>query len=162
MRLSRDGIGGLVTLAGSLVLFAMTLDLKDNPLVPIGPGFYPRIVLGISAVLGLALFVSDFLEQRKRGPQAAAPARPGPPLNYWLVAMTFAVFGLYVLALPYVGFRISTIAYVAATNALLAPPKTVKDWIGIAVLAVATALLSHLLFEQYLSVLLPRGRWTSF
>ncbi len=160
MRLSRDGIGGLVTLAGSLVLFWMTIGLKDNPLVPIGPGFYPRIVLGISAVLGFALFVSDYLEQKNRPAKAATAAPSGPPLNYVLVAMTFAVFGLYVIALPYVGFRIATIAYVAVTNALLAPPKSMKAWVGMAVLAVATALLSHLLFEQYLSVLLPRGRWT--
>ena len=88
MRLSRDGIGGLVTLAGSLVLFAMTLGLKDNPLVPIGPGFYPRIVLGLSAVLGFALFLTDFLEQRKRAPQARkAAASAGPRLNYALVAI---------------------------------------------------------------------------
>lgn len=162
LRLSRDGIGGLVTLAGSVVLFAMTLDLKDNPLVPIGPGFYPRIVLGLSAVLGFALFLTDFLEQRKRGPQAARlAAAPGPRLNYALVAMTFAVFGLYVVALPYAGFRIATFAYVAATNALLAPPRGTKDWVRVMVLALATALLTHLLFERYLSVLLPRGRWTS-
>ena len=162
LRLSRDGVGGLVTLAGSLVLFAMTLDLKDNPLVPIGPGFYPRIVLGLSAALGFALFLTDFLEQRKRGPQVAKPAAaPGPRLNYALVAMTFAVFGLYVVALPYAGFRIATFAYVAATNALLAPPKGTQDWVRVVVLALATALLTHLLFERYLSVLLPRGRWTS-
>ena len=158
-RLSRDGVGGLVTLAGSLVLFAMTLGLQESPLVPIGPGFYPRIVLGISAVLGFALFLTDFLEQRKRDPHVA-PAAAGPRLNYFLVAMTFAVFGLYVVALPYAGFRISTFLYVAATNALLAPPKGAKDWVRVIVLALATALLTHLLFERYLSVLLPRGRWT--
>ena len=140
-RLSRDGVGGLVTLAGSLALFAMTLGLKENPLVPIGPGFYPRIVLGISAVLGLALFVSDVLAQRKRPPQAA-PATAGPRLNYALVAMTFAVFGLYVVSLPYIGFRVSSFLYVAATNALLAPPKSARDWVRVVVLALATALLS--------------------
>ena len=158
IRLSRDGFGGLVTLAGSLVLFALTLDLKDNPLVPIGPGFYPRIVLGISAVLGLALFVSDFLDQRKR--TQAPPPTKGPALNYTLVAINFAIFGLYVIALPYAGFRIATFAYVAAANALLSPPKTAGHWVRVVVLALATAFLTHLLFESYLSVLLPRGRWT--
>jgi len=163
IRLTRDVIGGFATFAGSLVLFAMTLDLKDSPLVPIGPGFYPRIVLGMSAVLGLALFVSDILEQRRNAPVTPAQsATAAPRLNYMLVALTFAVFGLYVTALPYAGFRLATFAYVAATNALLAPPKNAKDWAKVVVLAAATALLSHLLFERYLSVLLPRGRWTGF
>jgi len=51
LKLSRDGWAGLVILAASLVLFALTLDLKANALVPIGPGFYPRLVIGLTAAL---------------------------------------------------------------------------------------------------------------
>jgi putative tricarboxylic transport membrane protein len=165
MRLSRDGLGGLVVFAGSLVLIGMTLGLKDSPLVPVGPGFYPRIVLTICAVLGFAMFVNDWLDQRKAAP-AAPPvstlAGEGPGLNYKLVAIMFAVFAAYVFALPYVGFRIATFAYVAATNAMLSPPTKPVHWVRVLVLALATAFLTHLLFERYLSVLLPRGRWTAF
>ncbi len=164
MKLSRDGIGGLVVFAGSLVLIGMTLGLKDSPLVPIGPGFYPRIVLGICAVLGFAMFVNDWLDQRKAGPGSAplAPRREGPPLNYQLVAIMFAVFVAYAVALPFLGFRIATFAYVAATNALLSPPTGPTHWVRVVILALATAFLTHQLFENYLSVLLPRGRWTGF
>ena len=51
MKLSRDGWGGLAVLAASLFLFALTLGLKDNPLVPIGPGYYPRIVKASAELL---------------------------------------------------------------------------------------------------------------
>ena len=85
--LSRDGWGGLVVLATSLLLFWATLGLKENPLVPIGPGFYPRIVLGATAVLSLWLVIADVFA-RKTEPAAREP------LNYGLVAMMFAVFGL--------------------------------------------------------------------
>ena len=51
-------------LAASLFLFGLTLSLKDNPLVPIGPGFYPRIVLVATAALALALLVTDLLRKR--------------------------------------------------------------------------------------------------
>jgi putative tricarboxylic transport membrane protein len=44
LKLSKDGWAGLAVLAASLFLFALTVGLQDNPLVPIGPGFYPRIV----------------------------------------------------------------------------------------------------------------------
>jgi putative tricarboxylic transport membrane protein len=159
---SRDGIAGLAVLAASLVLFGLTLDLKDSPLVPVGPGFYPRIVLAITAVLALGLLVSDLLARRKRRPMPAPAAAPGPRLNYLLVAISFGVFALYCVALPALGFRIATFAYVVASNALLAPPRGWKGWAGTVILGLATAFVTWLVFERYLSVLLPRGRWTQF
>ena len=142
-------------LAASLLLFWATLGLKDNPLVPIGPGFYPRVVLGLTAVLSLWLLVADVYAKKP-------PPAPRERLNYGLVALTFAVFGLYVGALPYLGFRITTGLYVAATSALLAPPRSAKSWAGVLILAVLTSFLTHLVFERYLLVLLPRGRLTGF
>lgn len=156
MRLSRDGWGGLAVLAASLVLFWLTLDLKDSPLVPIGPGFYPRIVLGLTAALALWQLVADL---RAR---PAPPADPKPKLNYGAVVVHFALFGLYVGALPWIGFRISTFLYVAAANALMDPPRGARGWLRVAVLAFLTAFLTWLIFERELSVLMPRGRWTGF
>ena len=155
MKLSRDGWGGLAVLAASLLLFWGTLGLKDNPLVPIGPGFYPRIVLGLTAVLSLWLLIADVVAKKP-------PAAPRERLNYGLVALMFAVFGLYVGSLPYLGFRIATGLYVAATSALLAPPRSAKSWAGVLLLAVLTSFLTHLIFEHYLLVLLPRGKLTGF
>ena len=154
MKLSKDGWGGLAVLAASLFLFALTLGLKDNPLVPIGPGYYPRIVLAITAAFALALVVSDFLSEKS--------ARVREPLNYLLVVEMFALFGLYVGALPYLGFRISTFVYVAASNALLDSPKSAKGWGRVLLVAAITTLVVYYVFERYLTVLMPRGRWTSF
>ena len=95
--MSRDGIAGLAVFAASLVLFALTLDLKDSPLVPVGPGFYPRIVLALTAVLSFGLVVADLLARRERGP---APVAAESKFNYSLVAISFGVFALYALALP--------------------------------------------------------------
>lgn len=153
--MSRDGFAGLAVLAASLVLFALTLDLKTNPMVPVGPGFYPRIVLGLTALLSLGLVVSDALS-RKRNPEE----QPSQKLNYPLVAISFGVFALYCVALPNLGFRVSTFAYVVASNLLLAPPRSAKGWAGAVVLGLTTSFVTWLVFERYLSVLLPRGRWT--
>ena len=155
MKLSRDGWAGLAVLAASLFLFALTLGLKDNPLVPIGPGYYPRLVLGVTAVLALGVVVSDFF--------AGDRAAPRPEqLNYGLVAALFAVFGLYCGALPYLGFRVATLLYVAATNALLDPPKGARGWMRVGAVALITTAAAYVVFERYLTVLLPRGRWTEF
>jgi multisubunit Na+/H+ antiporter MnhB subunit len=154
LKLSRDGWTGLAVLAASLVLFALTLDLKPNPLVPIGPGFYPRIVLGITAVLAAVLLAFDFLGERQ--------ARRTAAINYGLVLAVFAIFGLYVGALPFVGFRLSTFLFVAALQTALDFPRNKKDWIVVAVTALVTTLVTYIVFEHYLHVLLPRGRWTDF
>lgn len=154
MKLSRVGWAGLAALVASLVLFALTLGLKSNPLVPIGPGFYPRIVLGLSAALAALLVVFDLAA--KREPKEASGA------NYLLVLLVFVVFGIYVGLMPGLGFRISTFLFVAALQSLLEPPRGVKGWSVVLATALITALATHILFERYLSVLLPRGRWTDF
>ena len=155
--MSRDGIAGLAVLAASLVLFALTLDLKGSPMVPVGPGFYPRIVLALTALLSLGLVVSDVLS-RKEKPKDKTKQK----LNYPLVAISFGVFALYAAALPWLGFRVATFLFVGGTNALLDPPRGAKGWDRAVALALATAVLTWLVFERWLSVLLPRGRWTDF
>jgi len=154
LKLGRDGWAGLAVLFASLVLFWLTLGLKDSPLVPIGPGFYPRIVLGVTALLSAWLVISAVVSPVR--------ARPGPTLRYGMVGAMFAVFGLYVGALPYLGFRIATVLYVAAANALLDPPRGARGWARIALVALLTAAATYLIFERYLLVLLPRGSWTGF
>jgi hypothetical protein len=157
--IGRDGWAGLVVLAFCAVLWGLTLGIRGSPLVPIGPEFYPRIVIGFTALLAALLVIADLMEHRAgRAPPLAAPAR----LNYPLVAATFAAFGAYVLALPWLGFRAATFLYVLAAAALLARPRDAKGWAKIAVLAAVTALATYLVFERYLLVLLPRGNWTGF
>jgi putative tricarboxylic transport membrane protein len=134
--IGRDGVTGLVACAASLVLFWLTLGLEKNPLVPIGPGFYPRLVLGITAALGLALLVADLLRQRLR-PREARAAQ-AERLNYALVALTFAAFGV------------------------LEPPRRPGLWLRGGALALATTIVTYYVFEDYLAVLLPRGSWTGF
>ncbi|HSD44365.1 MAG TPA: tripartite tricarboxylate transporter TctB family protein [Burkholderiales bacterium] len=158
--IGRDGWAGLVLLGMCAVLYALTLELKGNPLVPIGPAFYPRIVLAISAVLAALLVVADVLAQRALRP--GARGREGPRPNYRLVTLTFAVFGVYVVALPYLGFRVATVLFVAALAVLLEPPRNAKAWAKVLLLAFVATAATYLVFEHYLTVLLPRGKWTGW
>jgi hypothetical protein len=153
MTLGRDGIAGLVCLAGSLVLLWASRALPQPALVPIGPGFYPRILFGITAVLSAALLVTDLI---RRDRQAA------PPANYRLVLLTFAIFTAYVFSLPHLGYRVATLLFVAVLQATLDPPRTVRAWILLAALAFGAMLVTYYVFEYYLHVLLPRGRLTGF
>ena len=160
--MGRDAITGLVVLAASLALFWATLGLERHPMVPVGPGFYPRIVLGVTAAMGLALLVAGMRARRKAPAAAAAKPDAGPGPNLGLVAAAFAVFAAYVLALPWVGFRIATFAFLLALPVLLEPPRTAARWAIVAATAVVATTAAYFVFERYLHVLLPRGRWTDF
>jgi hypothetical protein len=158
--IGRDGISGLLVLAGCVALYVLTYRIEGNPLVAIGPAFYPRLVFVVTGVLAALLVISDALDRRKRKAGAARAAGPWP--NYGLVIATFAVFVGYVVLMPYIGFRISTFLFVLIMRVLLDWPEKTKAWIGALALAAGTTLVTWFVFEQYLAVLLPRGRWTDF
>ncbi|HEX5477178.1 MAG TPA: tripartite tricarboxylate transporter TctB family protein [Burkholderiales bacterium] len=151
----KDGVAGLAVAVASLGLFWRTFGLEKSSLVPVGPAFYPRIVLAITALLGIALLVSDLLRKERPAP-AAGGARP----NYRLVALSFGVFAVYVAALPLAGFRIATFAFAAVLNLVLQPPRSAAHWGRALVFGAITALACYYAFEHYLQVLLPRGSWT--
>lgn len=162
MRLGRDGIAGLIGLAISLILLPQAFGLPRLPIVPIGPGFYPALVLVFMAIMCALLVVQDALAQRRQPAGRQAAAQEGPPRVYGLVAGAFVVVGAYIALLPLLGFRIATVLFVAAFQLTLERPTTPRQWLLLAALAVGTSALTYLAFERYLSVLLPRGAWTGW
>ena|SRR5689334_13723690 len=156
VRLTGDAIVGLVSLGVSLWLFVVAGDLPSSALVPIGPGFYPRLVLGLTALASLALVGTSLLAGARAG---TAPAvRP----NYSLVVTAFVLFGIYIVALPLIGFRIATFIFVALMQAAIDAPRSRRSIIVMGIIAFATSLVTYVVFEHYLQVLLPRGTWTDF
>lgn len=159
MTLSRDGVAGLVCLAISLAMLALTWGLPPAVMVPIGPAFYPRVVVIVMAFLSALLVWLDISAARTRAAEPPAAASSPPP-NYRLVLATFIEFGLYIALLPLIGFRLSTFLFVVVLQATLEWPESGKRWALVFLIGVATSLASHFIFEDYLSVLLPRGTWT--
>ena len=161
MRLGRDGIAGLICLAVSLLLLPLSFGLPKLPIVPIGPGFYPIIVLVFMALTSVILLAQDVLAQR-RAESAGGEETTQPKRAYGLVAAAFAVMAAYVALLPLLGYRIATALFVAAFQLTLERPATLRQWAVLAAIAIGTSAITYLLFDQYLSVLLPRGRWTGW
>jgi hypothetical protein len=158
MALGRDGIAGLICLAVSLAMLALTWRFPPAVMVPVGPAVYPRLVVGTMALLSVILIGLDIMASRR---QAAAPAgAPAPAANYGLVLATFVEFGLYIVLLPLIGFRLSTFLFVLALQVTLEWPASNVRWALVVLIAVAASLICFFIFEDYLSVLLPRGSWT--
>ena len=157
--MGRDAITGLVIFATSLFLFWATLGLQRHPLVPVGPEFYPQLVLGVTGFLALLLVLSDVIAHRRPSAAMAPTARA----NYKLVVIAFAIFAIYVIALPYLGFRLATFVFLMAMPLALEPALTARRrWIVVFVVALVATVVIYLAFESYLQVLLPRGRRTGF
>jgi hypothetical protein len=161
MRLGRDGIAGLIGLAISLFLLPYAFGLPRLPIVPIGPGFYPALVLTFLAMTCALLVAQDVIAQR-RASVAGTAAADEPKRAYGLVAAAFVVTAAYIALLPLLGFRISTVLFVAVFQLVLERPTTLRQWALLLAVAVGTSALTYVAFDKYLSVLLPRGRWTGW
>jgi hypothetical protein len=117
------------------------------------------------AVLSALLVVLDMVGTRRRqvaaGPaHADGAAAPAVSANYRLVVLTFLEFGIYIALLPPLGFRIATVVFVLALQVTLELPRGLARWLLAVAVAVATSLVCYYVFEDYLSVLLPRGTWS--
>ena len=75
MRFGRDGIAGLIGLAVSLLLLPPALSLPKLPIVPVGPGFYPTIVLVFMALTSALLLLQDMRAQRQPAARGWVAAR---------------------------------------------------------------------------------------
>jgi putative tricarboxylic transport membrane protein len=162
MKLGRDGVVGLIGLAVSLLLLPQAFGLPSLPIVPIGPGFYPTLVLVFMAITSAILLLQDIVAQRRAGPAAVDVGDPAPKRAYDLVAAAFALSAAYVAVLPLAGFRLATGAFVAAFQLLLERPATPRQWAVLVAIAVGTSVVTYIIFERYLLVLLPRGAWTGW
>jgi len=68
----------------------------------------------------------------------------------------------YIALLPLIGFRIGTVLFLAVFQLVLDRPRSLRQWALLAALAVGTSAVTYVVFEKYLSVLLPRGTWTGW
>ncbi len=161
--ITRDGIAGLICLVLSIGMLVLTRGLPQSSFVPVGPDFYPRIVLVIMAVLSVMLIASDLWRQRTHGPKADTGEEPAAEKrNYPLVGLTFAVFAGYVVLLPLVGYRLATFLFMVALQAVIDPPRGARRWVVVMISAIASSAVTYVIFDHYLSVLLPRGHWTGW
>ncbi len=152
--MGRDSAVALGLLLFSGVLYWQAGGIPTPPFVPIGPAFYPRIILVVLAALAVWLILED-LAGRKRQP--ARPSGPAaPPLNYHRVVVCFVVFGGYVAGLSLLGYFLATFLFVLGLGWVMGP-RQVGELPKLAGIALGTTLATYLVFEKYLHVFLPRG-----
>lgn len=153
--MGRDGYIALGVLALCGALWRQLATVAENPLVPIGPTFYPRLLLAVTGILGLCLLAADLLSRRR-----AAPPGPGarPPAAWRPALLTFGAAILYAFLLPPLGYLPATTLFVTGLAWALGRIEA-RRLPGALLLGVLTALTTWVIFERYLHVFLPRSAW---
>jgi putative tricarboxylic transport membrane protein len=151
LRRAAAPLGGLVA-AVILLVHAQGLDgaAREGQL---GPGFWPRLVLG---GLGLAC-LAHLVTARRRGGEPLAPA-PAPdaepgPIDWRRLAAGILLVVAYVIGATWLGFAIATAAFIAAFMRL----GGARSAAGIAATALlGTAALLYV-FVRVVYLPLPKG-----
>lgn len=159
MALNRDTIVAIVLLLVCGGLAVASLDIREPDYGQLSPAAWPRVIIGVMAFLCL-IYLAQSLRQ---GPDARDPEAPkdfGEFLGYWRnVLWCFALFGAYLLAIPYVGILIGGVAFVFA---LLSALGGLRHSLLHAAIAIVTVGGMWAVFTLALKVVLPRGEWTGF
>lgn len=167
----RSCLPHFVMLLVAVALYAAASQIEGPPPSArrIGPDFWPKVVIGFMALLCVYEIVkrlvvgSDFaargliqgLQDNPAEPAAGdtAPAEAEPPLRLGMLLGGAASIGGYVLAVSWLGFFVSTLAFLAAFS-----------WIGgfrrpVWVLGISAggALLMLVLFMRVAYISLPLG-----
>lgn len=156
-RWKRDIIYGIVFLVFCIInfIYAGTIEQSAIEATLAKPDVYLRLWIIILGFLSVLLIVNAW---RKRDEEVL------PAIFQKITIFTMVCFAVYLLVLPYLGFRISTILFLGALFVFYGwnegNKKTGKEllrqiviWL---ILAVIIALLTELLFRNVLYVRLPR------
>lgn len=152
-RLNRDAITALLLLVLCGVLFWTTFDIREVPFSEMGSDVWPRFVLILLVILSVIyLFRSVTLPQ---------PETPSFSLVRWFktyqnALICFAMFLVFLLALPYLGMLVAGILFVFITQSIIGgfSPRQLLFHGIVAVLAVGGM---WSVFTFALRVVLPAG-----
>jgi putative tricarboxylic transport membrane protein len=150
----RDFSIGVGLLAFCALLYWQAGLVSAPPFVPIGPAFYPRVILILLACLALWMIAEDLLRGRKPLRKALKTAGPAP--NYRKVFLGFIVFLGYVAGLGLIGYPAATFLFVLGLSWSIGP-RNIQELPKLVMIAIVTTAATYLIFERYLYVFLPRG-----
>lgn len=162
MALNRDTVVAafLLLICGGLAW--ASLDIREPDYGVLSPATWPRFIVGVMAVLSLIYLVQS-LRQAPVEPDAGAPDPDTPKtvagfFGYWRnVIWCFILFGIYLVAIPYVGILVGGVAFVFA---LLTALGGFRPWLLHICIAVVSVGGMWATFTFALRVILPRGEWT--
>ena len=149
MRVSPSVLVALVTLGLTLGLGLHTFADAYNVSAATagrGPVFYPRILLGVMAVLCLVIIVEEL-----RAPPAGTPTKA----HLGAIAAAILLTGGYVFAIPQIGFLLATVPFTFVLPLVFG----VRRLWWLAAFSVGFATAMWYLFDRVFQIILPKSPW---
>lgn len=146
----------LIIALGALFMAFKAGSLPASRWEPMNAGTFPQIIfLSIAALCGIAVFS----EIAKHGLPRTAFGEAWKRLTALkAVIFNLAFFIVYMMAMPFAGFIISTFVYLVTAQIYLAPKKPITVLIVIFV-AILFSAGPYYLFSEVFSIYLPRAQW---
>lgn len=152
-RFNRDTITALLLLVMCGVLFHQTFSIRKVPFSEMGSEVWPRFVLLLMAVLAVIYLFRSLVTP----PVSKAPfSLSGWFKTYRNPLICFAMFLVFLLALPWLGMLVAGILFVFITQSILGG-NSPRRWFVHAVVSIVSVGGMWLVFTYALGVVLPRG-----
>lgn len=126
--MTKDRFLAIVTLVLVAILLVESGDIASKTSwQPYGSALFPQILLVVTGLLAIAILLKSFFKPSK-------PSSPRRSVKEVLieknkVILLFVIFGVYAFALSYLGYLISTLLFMLATQALLLGIDSRKKWL---------------------------------
>ncbi len=153
--MTRDRALALATLGLVAILAVEARDIPGpSRWQTYGSDFLPKVLLwtlgGLAVILLVRSFLAGFRTQPEVGPDLWAFVRTNPRILGLLT-----LFGVYVWALPQLGFRVATVGWLMLAFWLLTGFRSWRTVLICAAVAVIAPLLVYALFQYGLRLRLP-------
>lgn len=159
MALNRDT---LIAIALLLICGALTMasfEIREPDYGQLSPAAWPRAILGAFGLLSF-IYLIQSLGQGPDAPNPDAPKGVAAFIAYWRnVIWCFALFGAYLVSIPYLGILLGGVAFVFL---LLTALGGFQRWLLHVAISLVTVGGMWAIFTFALRVILPRGEWTGF
>lgn len=164
MRKYTNLLAGTVTLIVSIVIYVASNGIKRMVVTSIGPDFMPKIVAVMMGILSIVLIIQE-LQKLKRNKQQVENSSENKCLKSFniikfakanLDIVTLVLIILYAVAMPILGFLISTVVYLFIQMLIMSQNRKI-NYLAISIISVVFSTVIYFVFTKVLFVMLPSG-----
>jgi hypothetical protein len=150
-------VAALLFLAGSVLIYGLSLSLPAASFEPIGPATFPRAISVIMGLLSLGTLYLSFEKPSDAAPPVGAEPGTGRDDKVGLTLASLALLIAYVGVMDWglIGYRIATIAFLFGLGVLLLGLRPLRVAIA-AVIALAISFGTHFVFTSFMYIDLPQ------
>lgn len=157
--MTKDRVSVLILLIFCAFFYYQTYQIPDKGFTGLDAAFFPRIILGLIAVLAVFMMVRSLSSSYKERKNVQEKGRTEQENQKgWKVWTIFALFGLFILSTTILGFIISSFCFMIVVYFIvLSRERTLKQHILTMVSLLVVSYVLAFIFRNYLNVLLPQG-----